>query len=204
MSMFQSPKLFLNLVLIGCCFKRMPKEGPEQPIRALLTKAVATHGRKLQQKAQCFTADSFYQYLSLFMMGQTDDVIYQMRQIETSSANTHNFAKTTTTNKTDRPPPTAFACSTVRRLRVETHFVRAGHSYNHLNVQSDSDRRVSRQSTQTDKVSQIKYLFFFLSFFLFLFYASQHKLTRSDQIPSLFFLSVVFFFFYASQHKLTR
>ena len=135
----------------------MPKEGPEQPIRALLTKAVATHGRKLQQKAQCFTADSFYQYLSLLMMGQTDDVIYQMRQIETSSANTHNFA-TTTTSKTDTSPPNTFACSTVSRLRVETHFVRAGRSYNHLTVQSDSDRRISRQSTQNDTVSQIKYL----------------------------------------------
>ena len=42
-SMFQSPKLFLNLILIGCCYKRMRKEGAQQPIRALLTKAVATH-----------------------------------------------------------------------------------------------------------------------------------------------------------------
>ena len=40
--MFQSPKLFLNLILIGCCYKRMWKEGAQQPIRALLMKAVAT------------------------------------------------------------------------------------------------------------------------------------------------------------------
>ena len=75
-SMFRSPNPFLRLILIGCCYKRMWKEGPEQPIRALLTNAIATllqfskHGRKLQRKAQCFAVNSFYQCLLLLMMGQ--------------------------------------------------------------------------------------------------------------------------------------
>ena len=75
--MFQSPKLFLNFILIGCCCKRMRKEwgcptanqsaSYESRSHAL---QFSKHGRKLRQKAQCFTADSFYQYLSLLMMGQ--------------------------------------------------------------------------------------------------------------------------------------